>query len=60
MPNLGLKSRNTFGLDAVADLAYEITSPEQIPAVMSEISEKNLSLIIAQNIFSRGLVTQPV
>jgi UDP-N-acetylmuramate dehydrogenase len=41
-PNLGLKSRNTFGLDAVADLAYEITSPEQIPAVMSEIAQKNL------------------
>jgi len=42
-PNLGLKGRNSFGLDAVADLAYEITTPEQIPAVMSEIAEKNLS-----------------
>lgn len=42
MPNLGLKGRNSFGLDAVADLAYEITSPEQIPAVMAEITEKNL------------------
>jgi len=42
-PNLGLKGRNSFGLDAVADLAYEITSPEQIPAVMTEIAEKNLS-----------------
>jgi len=41
--NLGLKGRNSFGLDAVADLAYEITSPEQIPAVMTEIAEKNLS-----------------
>ena len=41
-PNLGLKGRNSFGLDAVADFAYEITSPEQIPAVMSEIAEKKL------------------
>lgn len=40
--NLGLKRRNTLGLDAVADLAYEITAPEQIPAVMSQIAEKNL------------------
>jgi UDP-N-acetylmuramate dehydrogenase len=42
-PNLGLKHRNTFGFDAVAELAYEISSPEQIPAVMSEIVEKELS-----------------
>ena len=41
-PKLGLKGRNSFGLDAVADLAYEITSPDQIPAVMSEIAEKKL------------------
>ena len=41
-PHLGLKHRNTFGLDAVAELAYEIRSPEQIPAVMSEISKQNL------------------
>ena len=41
-PNLGLKSRNTFGLDAVADVAYDITAPEQIPAVMNEITSKNL------------------
>lgn len=41
-PNLGLKGRNSFGLDSVADLAYEITSPEQIPEVMSQIAEKNL------------------
>lgn len=41
-PNLGLKDRNTFGFDAVAQLAYEITEPEQIPAVMQEISAKNL------------------
>jgi UDP-N-acetylmuramate dehydrogenase len=40
--NLGLKHRNTFGLDAVAEFAYEINSPEQIPAVMSEITAKKL------------------
>jgi UDP-N-acetylmuramate dehydrogenase len=41
-PHLGLKGRNTFGLDAVADIAYEITAPEQITAVMSQIAEQNL------------------
>ena len=42
-PNLGLKDRNTFGLDAVAELAYEITAAEQIPAVMSEIAKQKMS-----------------
>jgi len=42
MPNLGLKGRNTFGLDAVADIAFEITTPEQITGVMKEINEQNL------------------
>ena len=41
-PHLGLKGRNTFGLDAVADIAYEITAPEQISAVMSQIAQQNL------------------
>ena len=41
-PHLGLKGRNTFGLDAVADMAYEITAPEQISAVMSQIAQQNL------------------
>ena len=41
-PNLGLKGRNTLGLEAVADLAYEITSQEQVPAVIRAIREKNL------------------
>jgi UDP-N-acetylmuramate dehydrogenase len=40
--NLGLKHRNTFGLDAVAEFAYEINSPEQIPVVMSDIAAKGL------------------
>ena len=42
MLNLGLKDRNTFGLDAVADIAFEITAPEQIAGVMKEINEQNL------------------
>uniref|UniRef100_B1XTD3 UDP-N-acetylenolpyruvoylglucosamine reductase n=1 Tax=Polynucleobacter necessarius subsp. necessarius (strain STIR1) TaxID=452638 RepID=B1XTD3_POLNS len=42
-PNLGLKHRNTFGFDASAELAYEITSPEQIPEVMSEITNQKLA-----------------
>ena len=41
-PNLGLKGRNTFGLDAVAELAYEISAPEQITAVLSELTQQNL------------------
>ena len=42
MPNLSLKDRNTFGLASVADIAFEITHPNQIPAVMSSILEKHL------------------
>jgi UDP-N-acetylmuramate dehydrogenase len=41
-PNLGLKGRNSFGLDAVAELAYEISAPEQITAVLSELTQQNL------------------
>jgi UDP-N-acetylmuramate dehydrogenase len=40
--NLDLKNRNTFGFDASAELAYEITTAEQIPAVMQEITTKKL------------------
>ena len=43
IPNLGLKDRNTFGLDAVADYAYEITTADQVPEVMGSIAEKNLT-----------------
>ena len=42
IPRLDLKSRNTFGLDAVAEIAYDITAPEQLVAVMQEITNKNL------------------
>ena len=41
-PNLGLKGRNTFGLDASAQLAYEIDSAAQIPEVMLQIAQQNL------------------
>ena len=40
--NFDLKSRNTFGFDAKAELAFEITAAEQIPAVMQEIATNNL------------------
>jgi len=41
-PNLGLKDRNTFGLDASAQLAFEIDSAAQIPEVMRLIAQQNL------------------
>lgn len=43
IPNLGLKHRNTFGFDSSAELAYEITAPEQIPALVQEIAERKLA-----------------
>jgi UDP-N-acetylmuramate dehydrogenase len=42
IPNLGLKHRNSFGFDTSAELAYEITAPEQIPEVIAEVAEKKL------------------
>lgn len=41
--NLSLRERNTFGLEANAELAYEITAADQIPAVMGEILRQQLS-----------------
>jgi UDP-N-acetylmuramate dehydrogenase len=40
--NLDLKDRNTFGFDAIAEIAYEITCTEQISAVIQEIATKKL------------------
>ena len=37
--NLELQSRNTFGLEVVAERAYEITDSKQIPALMQEIDQ---------------------
>lgn len=42
-PNLGLKHRNSFGLDSTAELAYEITSADQLPILMKELGDKNLA-----------------
>ncbi|MBU3558337.1 UDP-N-acetylmuramate dehydrogenase [Polynucleobacter sp. Nonnen-W13] len=41
--NLGLKHRNSFGLDSTAELAYEITSANQLPALMKELGDKKLT-----------------
>ncbi|WP_114639634.1 UDP-N-acetylmuramate dehydrogenase [Polynucleobacter necessarius] len=41
-PNVGLANRNTFGLDASAEFAHEITSPDQIGAIMEVITEQKL------------------
>jgi UDP-N-acetylmuramate dehydrogenase len=42
-PNMGLKHRNSFGLDCTAELAYEITSAEQLPELMDQITKKKLA-----------------
>ena len=34
---LSLQSRNTFGLPAIAEVAYEIISPDQLPGLMAKI-----------------------
>jgi UDP-N-acetylmuramate dehydrogenase len=38
IPKLGLKSRNTFGLEVSAEHAFEISHPDQIPGLMDEIA----------------------
>ena len=43
IPNLGLKLRNSFGLDSTAELAYEITTADQLPALMTELGDKKLT-----------------
>jgi len=35
LSKLSLESRNTFGLPAIAELAYEITSPDQLPGLLA-------------------------
>jgi UDP-N-acetylmuramate dehydrogenase len=42
-PNLGLKHRNSFGLDSTAELAYEISSAAQLPPLMQELSDQKLA-----------------
>jgi UDP-N-acetylmuramate dehydrogenase len=42
-PNLGLKHRNSFGLNSKAEFAYEITSADQLPTLIRELEDKRLS-----------------
>ena len=42
-PNFGLKERNTFGFDTTTEFAYEISSAEQIPAVMADVNQRKLA-----------------
>jgi UDP-N-acetylmuramate dehydrogenase len=42
-PNLGLKHRNSFGLDSTAELAYEITSAEQLPDLLRGLKDKKIT-----------------
>jgi UDP-N-acetylmuramate dehydrogenase len=42
-PNLGLKYRNSFGLDSTAELAYEISSAAQLPPLMQELRDQKLA-----------------
>jgi UDP-N-acetylmuramate dehydrogenase len=37
LSNLSLEDKNTFGLPAIAELAYEITSPDHLPKLMADI-----------------------
>ena len=37
LSKLALESKNTFGLPAIAELAYEITAPDQLPKLLAEI-----------------------
>jgi len=41
--NMGLKHRNSFGLDCTAELAYEIRSADQLPTLMQELGDKKLA-----------------
>ena len=41
--NLGLKSRNTFGLEVNAERAFDISAAAQLPALFEEINKKQWS-----------------
>jgi len=43
IPNMGLKHRNSFGLNSTAELAYEISSADQLPVLMKELSNKKVA-----------------
>ena len=40
--NYSLKNRNTFGFDATAEFTYEITSADQIAAVIADITHQKM------------------
>jgi UDP-N-acetylmuramate dehydrogenase len=42
LSNQSLTGRNTFGIQSEAEMAYEITAAEQIPAALQEITVKKL------------------
>ena len=42
-PNIGLKHRNSFGLDSIAELACEISSVDQLPLLMQELRDQKLA-----------------
>ena len=42
-PNIGLKHRNSFGLDSIAELACEISSVDQLPPLMQELRDRKLA-----------------
>jgi UDP-N-acetylmuramate dehydrogenase len=41
-PNFNLKARNTFGFDANAEFAYEITDSDQIPGLLRRLTEQKM------------------
>ena len=43
IPNMGLRHRNSFGLDSTAELACEITSADQLPTLMEELSNQKVT-----------------
>ena len=43
VPNMGLKDRNAFGLESCAELAYEITAADQLPALFKTIKEQKIT-----------------
>lgn len=42
-PNMGLKHRNSFGLECMADCVYEITGADQLPELMNEICQQKIA-----------------
>jgi UDP-N-acetylmuramate dehydrogenase len=43
LSKLSLENRNTFGLPAIAELAYQITSPDQLPGLLAHTLSEGVS-----------------